>query len=96
MKDEVEQRRDDIERQQLDLDVEDGERLRLAQQQIAVGRRQRGDREIEREAQKREPQRLKPLRRAVQRTEQRVEFFRVLFGHAHSSVAATMAVAWYV
>jgi hypothetical protein len=55
MEHEIEQRRDDIERQQFDLDVEDGERLRLAQQQIAVGRGERGDREIEGEAEEREP-----------------------------------------
>ena len=55
MENEVEQRRDDIERQQLDLDVEDGQRLRLAEQQIAMGGRQRGDGEIEREAEEREP-----------------------------------------
>ena len=77
MEDEIEQRRDDIERQQLDLDVEDRQRLRLAQQQIAMGGRQRRDGEIEREAEEREPQRLKPLGRAVQRSEQRVELLGV-------------------
>ena len=55
MEDEIEQRRDDIERQQLDLDVEDGQRLRLAEQQIAMGGRQRGDGEIESEAEEGEP-----------------------------------------
>ena len=47
--------------------------MRLIQQQIAVGGRQRRDGEIERQAEEREPQRLKALRRAVQRIEQRVE-----------------------
>ena len=36
MKGEVKQRRDDVERQQFDLDVEDGENLRLAEQQISM------------------------------------------------------------
>ena len=55
MKDEIEQRRDDIERQQLDLDVKDGQDLRLAEQEIAMGGRQRRDGEIEGEAEEREP-----------------------------------------
>jgi hypothetical protein len=55
MEDEIEQRRDDIERQQRDLDVEERQRLWLAQQQVPVGRCQRGDGEIKREAEEREP-----------------------------------------
>ena len=37
MKDEIEQRRDDVEREQLDLDVEDRQRLRLAPAEACGG-----------------------------------------------------------
>lgn len=74
---EIKQRGNDIKRQQRDLDVEDRQGLRLAQQQVLVGRRQRGDGEIKRQAEEREPQSLEPLGRAVQRSEQCVEVLSV-------------------